>query len=104
MRGGHRERFFFFIKAKEYVQAHNESLPEANPTPEELEAGLGDLSKDFAGSGTLYRVSREMGINPKEFWHNWTVQDYYHLSRFLTWEAKCTKDYQELIAAKNKPK
>jgi hypothetical protein len=104
MRGGHQYRGFFFIQAAQFITAYQNNLPETYPTPEESEAGLSDLSKDFGFSALLFRVSREMHINPVEFCNEWSARDFYHLCSFLTWEAKCQRDYHELIATKNKPK
>jgi len=43
-----------------------------------------------------------MSINPSEFVHEWSAREFYHLIRFLSWESKTQRDYQDLMAAKMK--
>jgi hypothetical protein len=45
-----------------------------------------------------------MSINPVEFCNEWTVREFYHLSRYLAWESKAHHDYHEIMAAKYKAK
>ena len=100
MRGGHRYRFFFFIQSAEYLTTYNESLPDFTPTPEEVDAGFSWLSESFEFSATLYRTSREMNINPEVLVNDWNAREFWHLVRFLSWESKVQRDYQELMSAK----
>jgi hypothetical protein len=43
-----------------------------------------------------------MGINPGEFVNDWDVREFYHLIRYLSWESKAQRDYQDLMAQKAK--
>ena len=90
----------FFIQAVEYISAYNESLPDVMATPEEVDSGLAGLSEDFGFSATLFRISREMSIAPETFCSTWNAREFYHLVLFLSWEAKCQKDYSEMMSAK----
>jgi hypothetical protein len=102
VRGGHRNRCFFFIQASEFITAVQESLPDFFPTNEEYESGLADLSKDFGFMSTLVRTAREMSIAPEVLCNDWNAREFYHLVRYLSWEAKAQHDYQELMNAKAK--
>lgn len=44
-----------------------------------------------------------MSIAPEVFCNDWNAQEFYHLVRFLSWESKAQRDYQEIMA-KKKPK
>lgn len=41
-----------------------------------------------------------MSISPETFSNNWIVKDFYHLAKFLAWEAHCQGEYSKLISAK----
>ena len=102
MCGSDRDGRFFFVQAIEFIQAYNESLPDVFPTAEEYDSGLAYLSQDFGFSATLFRTSREMSIDPERFVHDWNVREFYHLIRYLSWESKAQRDYQDLMAQKAK--
>jgi hypothetical protein len=100
VRGGVRYRCFFFIQAVAFIEKYNNAFPENNPTPEEVESGLTRLSEDFGFVSTLYTVSREMTINPKELEYEWPAKDFYDLQLYLAWEAKAKRDYHEIMSKK----
>jgi hypothetical protein len=43
-----------------------------------------------------------MSIAPEEFVHKWSVKEFYHLVRFLSWESYGQNEYQKLLALKHK--
>jgi hypothetical protein len=43
-----------------------------------------------------------MSIAPEVLCNDWNAREFYHLVRYLSWEAKARNDYQELMAAKAK--
>jgi hypothetical protein len=43
-----------------------------------------------------------MSIDPERFVHDWNVREFYHLIRYLSWESKAQRDYQDLMAQKAK--
>lgn len=41
-----------------------------------------------------------MSLDPEVLVRDWNVREFYHLVRYLSWEAKAQRDYQEIMAAK----
>ena len=41
-----------------------------------------------------------MNINPEVLVNDWNAREFWHLVRFLSWESKVQRDYQELMSAK----
>jgi hypothetical protein len=62
-------------------------------------AGLPRLSEEFGFSATLFRVSREMSMNP-ELFMTWTAREFYHMVRFLAWEADHQREYSKIMGEK----
>ena len=102
MYGGYENGCFFFIQASEFDAQHRDSLPEYNPTPEEVESGLTGLSEDFGFSSLLFHESEKMSIAPDYFLQKWSAQEFYLLVKFHAWEAHAEKRYDELMRLKQK--
>ncbi len=43
-----------------------------------------------------------MSIDPEKLTNDWNVREFYHMVRYLSWESKAQRDYQDLMAAKAK--
>ena len=67
-----------------------------------MDSGLSWLSEDFGFSATLFRVSREMNIEPDKLCNDYSVTEFYHMSRFLAWEKHAESEYQKIMSLKNR--
>jgi hypothetical protein len=98
--GGHRYGCFFFIQAIEYITAFNESLPDADPSPEEVNSGLTRLSEDFGFFATLTNITGGVPSEMERVCQEWSTREFYHLVRYRSFESHALKEYQRLIAMK----
>lgn len=97
----HSNGEFFFVQTVTFTNDYASTLPESTPTPEEVASGLTRLSEVFGFPATLYRISREMSIDPKEFLKDWTAREFYHLVRFLSWESDSQREYSKIMGSKS---
>jgi len=100
MPGGHRYRGFFFISAAEYITAFNESLPDADPSVEEVNSGLTRLSEDFGFFATLTNITGGVPTEMERVCQEWSAREFYHLVRYRSFESHAMKEYQRLISMK----
>ena len=100
MCGGHGYRRFFFISAAEYITTYNESLPDPDPSPEEVNSGLTRLSEDFGFFATLVNITGGSPSEMEKVCQDWSASEFYHLVRYRSFESHALKEYQKLVAAK----
>ena len=100
MRGGHRYGEFFFISAAEYITTFQESLPDPDPSVEEVNSGLTRLSEDFGFYATLVNITGGVATEMERVCQEWSAREFYHLVRYRSFESHALKEYQRLIANK----